>query len=59
MATHQNDPLAMKHMGDPEEMSPINDMTNTKIKAPVVEVNHTHEIKDFLEIRSPRSVTVF
>lgn len=58
MATQKNFPLAMTHMGEPAEMSPINDITNTEIKSPIVEVNQPLEIKDLLEIRRPRSVTV-
>lgn len=48
---------AITNMGEPSEMSPIKDVTNTE-KTPIFEVQQPLESKGPLEIRNPSSVTV-
>ena len=48
-------PSAMNDMGEPAEMSPVND---SQSMAPMVEVNQSTEPQDPLEIRDRASVTV-
>ena len=48
-------PSAMNDMGEPAEMSPVND---SQSMAPMVEVNQPTEPQDPLEIRDRASVTV-
>ena len=46
---------SMNDMGEPAEMSPVND---SQSRAPMVEVNKPTEPQDPLEIRDRASVTV-
>ncbi|WP_223593961.1 hypothetical protein [Neobacillus bataviensis] len=58
MAKQKNSPSAMKDMGVPTEMSPINDLSGNESNEPIIEVNQPVKSQDPLEIRTPGSVTV-
>lgn len=58
LAKQNRVPLAMNDVGVPSEMSPMNEITNSDSKLPIIEVNQPVESKDPLEIRNPSSVTV-
>jgi hypothetical protein len=59
MAKDRRFPSAMNNVGEPENMSPINELTNrSDSKPPVVEINKPLETEDPLEIREPGSVTL-
>lgn len=59
MAKQMKFPSAMNHMGEPEEMSPVNELNNrTNLEPPVIEVNAPLVTEEPLEIREPGTVTL-
>lgn len=59
MAIERSFPSAMNRMGEPEEMSPVNELSNrSNLEPPVLEVSKPLETAEPLEIREPGSVTL-
>lgn len=59
MAREKNSPWTMKQMVEPEEMSPINEMSDrSTVKPPVIEVTQPIRTVHPLEIREPGSITL-
>ena len=52
-------PSALNQLGEPSEMSPIQDLTNRSgYEPPVLEVTTPLAVEEPLEIREPSSVTM-
>lgn len=58
LAKQNTFPTAKINISEHSEMSPINEITNSEKKSPIMEVTQDLESKTPLEIRNPSSVTV-
>lgn len=56
MANQNTSPLVMTNMGKPSEISPIKDITFSRINPPMLEVTQPLKSREPIEIREPSSI---